>query len=73
MIAKNLKILRSRKGWTQKKAAYNLEMGRSKYQSYEDGRAEPSIKVILRVADLYEVTTDQLLRSEIVTEIINVN
>ena len=71
MIAKNLKVLRLRKGWTQKRTAYNLEIGRSTYQAYEDDRAEPSNRMLVKISELYEVTIDQLLKTEIKTEIVN--
>lgn len=31
------------------------------YQFYEEGKAEPSIKKILLLADFFDVTTDYLL------------
>lgn len=69
MIANNLKALRRRKGWPQRKAAYNLELKLSRYQAYEEDRAEPKIEVIIRMADLYGITVDKLVRKEIKMEI----
>jgi transcriptional regulator with XRE-family HTH domain len=69
MIAKNLSVLRRRKGWPQKRTAYNLDLKLSTYQAYEEDRAEPKIKTIIRMADLYGVTIDKLLREEIKTTI----
>lgn len=65
MLANNLKVLRKLKGWSQKKTAYNLEIGASKYQSYEEARAEPNIELLIRIADLYDITVDQLVRNEL--------
>jgi transcriptional regulator with XRE-family HTH domain len=69
MIAKNLSVLRRRKGWPQKRTAYNLDLKLSTYQKYEEARAEPTIKTIIKMADLYGVTIDKLLREEIKTSI----
>lgn len=65
MLANNLKILRKLKGWSQKRTAYNLEIGLPKYQSYEDARAEPNIGLLIRIADLYGITVDQLVRQKL--------
>jgi transcriptional regulator with XRE-family HTH domain len=65
LIANNLKALRRRKGWPQRRAAYNLELKLSRYQAYEESRAEPKIKLLIKMADLYEITVDKLVRSEI--------
>lgn len=62
-------MLRRKKGWAQKRAAYNLELKLSTYQAYEEERAEPKIKTLIRIADLYQVTVDKLVRNEIKIEI----
>ena len=69
MIAKNLLVLRRRKGWPQKRTAYNLDLKLSTYQAYEEARSEPRIRTIIKMADLYGVTIDKLLREEIKTNI----
>jgi transcriptional regulator with XRE-family HTH domain len=71
MIAKNLKVLRRSKGWTQKRTAYNLEMQRTTYQAYEDGRAEPCNRTLIKISELYSVTIDKLLKEEIKLEVAN--
>lgn len=46
---------------TQKQTAEMLGMQLRSYQFYEEGRAEPSIKKVLALADFFDVTTDYLL------------
>lgn len=65
MLANNLRVLRKLKSWSQKKTAYNLEIKASTYQSYEEARAEPNVEMLIRIADLYGITVDQLIRNEI--------
>jgi transcriptional regulator with XRE-family HTH domain len=69
LIIENLKALRRKKGWTQKKTAYNLEIGLCKYQSYEEGRAEPKIQLLIQISDLYEISIDRLVKEEIKLDI----
>lgn len=69
MIAINLKTLRRTKGWPQRKTAYNLELKLSRYQAYEEARSEPNIDALIRIADLYGITVDKLVREEIKIEI----
>jgi transcriptional regulator with XRE-family HTH domain len=65
LIANNLKTLRRIKDWPQRKAAYNLELKLSRYQAYEEGRAEPNIEILIRIAVLYNISVDRLLKEEI--------
>ena len=69
MIANNLKALRRSKGWTQKKTAYNLDIKLSKYQAYEEERANPNIELLISISDLYNISLDKLLKYEIKIEI----
>ena len=65
MLSNNLKTLRKLNDWIQDDVAKKLEIGTSKYQSYEDGRAEPNIETLIKIADLYGITVDQLIRDRI--------
>lgn len=49
---------------TQQQVADFLNVNRSTYSYYENGKAEPSITVLIKMADLFNVTLDSLLNME---------
>lgn len=60
-FSKNLKHLRRKKNkQTQESLAKNLGVTRSVISSYEDGRAEPSITTLTRIATYFQVSIDNL-------------
>ena len=61
LLANNLKFLRKRHGYTQSQVALLLEINRSTYAYYELGETQPSLLILARLAQLYDVTTDYLL------------
>ena len=61
LLANNLKFLRKRHGYTQSQVALLLEINRSTYAYYELGETQPSLLMLVRLAKLYDVTTDYLL------------
>ncbi|TAF65021.1 MAG: helix-turn-helix domain-containing protein [Cytophagales bacterium] len=65
-LSKNLKYLRERnKRQTQEGLADALGITRSAISSYEDGRAEPKLVVMDRIAQYFNVTLDQLLKVDL--------
>jgi transcriptional regulator with XRE-family HTH domain len=69
MIAENLKTLRRSKNWAQVKTAKNLKIKLCRYQSYEESRAEPNIELLIKIADMYKITVDMLIRTKLKIEI----
>ena len=61
LLANNLKFLRKRHGYTQSQVALLLEINRSTYAYYELGETQPSLLTLVKLARLYDVTTDYLL------------
>ncbi|MBX3238833.1 MAG: LexA family transcriptional regulator [Chitinophagaceae bacterium] len=61
----NLKYLRKLRGWTQEEFAQKLNIKRSLVGAYEEERAEPRIDVLERLADMFRLTLDELLRKDI--------
>lgn len=61
-----LKSLRQKEGITQAEAAEKLGVSLSSYQKYEreKGSVMPSLDVLVKIADMYRVTTDYLLGRE---------
>lgn len=62
---KNLKYLRKLRGLTQEEFANKLQIKRSLLGAYEEERAEPRIDVLEIVADMYKLTLDELLRTDL--------
>jgi transcriptional regulator with XRE-family HTH domain len=60
-LGNKLKQLRASKGLTQKQAADHLGITSNAYQSFEYGKIRPSQRNLLKLAQLYSVTTDYLL------------
>jgi len=60
-LAKNLRRLRKEKNWTQAKVGEKLNYGYSAIANYETGRNQPSVDDLLKLADVFGVTTDELL------------
>lgn len=56
-----LKELRKKKGYTQEKMSNLLEIGQSAYAKWENGRTQPSIEQLVKIAQILETTTDELL------------
>lgn len=69
MLSEKLVELRIQKGLTQYDVANLLNMPRSTYAQYELGRREPDNETLVRIATLFNCTTDYLLgRSDRVEE-----
>jgi transcriptional regulator with XRE-family HTH domain len=64
----NIKKIRQVKGLSQKAFADLFDLNRGVISSYEEGRAEPKIETILKVANYFNLNLDKLL-----TEILQVN
>ena len=61
-----LKLLRSRRGWSQQRLADELDISKSSVNMYERGEREPSFETTESIADLFNVDMDFLYgRSDI--------
>ncbi len=61
MFADRFKKLRIKFGFTQKSLAQKLQISPSAVGMYEQGRREPDSKTLLRIANLFGVSTDYLI------------
>lgn len=61
MISERLRKLREEKGISKRKISEDLQMPYNTYCSYEYGTREPGLDSIVRIAEYYGVTTDELL------------
>lgn len=62
VFGNNLKLLRKRKKLSQEAIASDLGLTRSTLSGYENGTAEPSFEVLLRMSSYYGIPTDTLLK-----------
>ena len=56
-IPQRLKDLRKEPGYSQQTVAEAIEIKRTAYQSYEDGRATPSVETLISLCILYGFKT----------------
>lgn len=61
MLGKRLKELRAEKGLTLHQVAKELGINFMTYAHYEYGDREPSIDMLRRLCDFYDVTADYLI------------
>lgn len=65
MLGMRIAILRISKGWSQAELARRIGVSASAVGMYEQGRREPSLGLLVRLAQELGVTTDYLLMGEI--------
>ncbi|MCD7732602.1 MAG: helix-turn-helix domain-containing protein [Oscillospiraceae bacterium] len=64
LIAINLKALREGNNLSRKEVAEAIGINTQTYATYERGRNEPPIEILLRLAMYYEVTLDFLVQRD---------
>lgn len=64
-INHNLKYLRKLRSWTQEEMAAKLGIKRSLLGAYEEGRAGPRNEILEKLSDLFHVSIDDLLRTDL--------
>lgn len=62
LIRQKIKSLREEKKLQQKEVAEFLNINYQTYCNYESGRSEPPAEIIVRLAKLYDVSTDEILQ-----------
>ncbi|WP_374788052.1 helix-turn-helix domain-containing protein [Lactococcus lactis] len=61
VFAEQLKTLRKINGITQKELAEKLKIKQNSYSDWENGKSEPNIEMLVRLADYFDVSVDYLL------------
>lgn len=64
-LATNLKHLRECRGETQKEVAELLSVSKQTASVYEKGEIEPDIAKLIKLADHFEISIDDLLRKDL--------
>lgn len=57
--------LRKQRGLTLRELAETLDIHYTHLNKIENGQKKPSIELVLKISNWFEVTTDQLLRDEL--------
>lgn len=65
VIAKNFKKLRLFKSLNQTGFADLFDITRASVGSYEEGRAEPKLETLMKVADHFKLNVDDIIRKEL--------
>ena len=64
MLGIRIALLRASRGWSQAELARRIGVSASAVGMYEQGRREPSLDLLVRLAREFGVTTDCLLMGE---------
>jgi transcriptional regulator with XRE-family HTH domain len=64
--ASNLRFLREKYGMKQKDMANLLGISIGAESKYENGRIEPPIESLIKIADYFNITLDQLVKEDLV-------
>ena len=64
MLKDNLIILRNMHGFSQEEIAEKLSISRQAYVKWESGATVPDIEKCKRLADIYGITIDSLIKTE---------
>ncbi len=65
ILAQRLRACRKEKGLTQGQVAIYCDITEKTYQNYELSTREPKVAILIRIAELYQVSLDYLVgRSE---------
>lgn len=65
ILVKNIKYLRKKLGLTQETFAQAIDINRPSVGAYEEGRAEPKLVNLAKIAKLFDVSIDDLLNQDL--------
>ena len=67
-LSEKIMDLRKKSGWSQEELAERLGISRQSVSKWETGESVPDIDKIIRMSELWNVSTDYLLKEEVVPE-----
>lgn len=65
MLADKIIYLRKKNGWSQEELAEKLNISRQSVSKWESGQSVPDLNKIIILSNLFDVTTDYLLKDEV--------
>lgn len=63
-LAEKITLLRKQKGWSQEELADKMDISRQSVSKWESGQSVPELDKILKISDIFAVSTDYLLKEE---------
>lgn len=66
-LSEKISNLRKQKGWSQEELGEHLEVSRQSVSKWKSGESIPSIDKIIRLSEIFNVTTDYLIKNDIKT------
>lgn len=67
-LAEKIALLRKQKGWSQEELADKMDISRQSVSKWESGQSVPDLDKIIKISDIFAVSTDYLLKEEGETE-----
>ena len=68
MFSENLKLFRKTKGYSQEELAIRLSVVRQTISKWEKGLSEPDADMIIRIAEVFEVSVSEIMGAKIDNE-----
>lgn len=65
ILAEKIMELRKKNGWSQEELAFQMEVSRQSVSKWESGASIPDLERILKLSQLFGVSTDYLLKEEL--------
>ncbi len=63
-LAEKIMALRKQRGWSQEELAQQLSVSRQSVSKWESGASMPDLDKILKMSEIFGVSTDTLLKEE---------
>lgn len=67
-LAEKIMMLRKQKGWSQEELAMKLNVSRQSVSKWESTSSVPDLSKIIKLSEIFDVSTDFLLKDEITLE-----
>lgn len=67
-LAEKIALLRKQKGWSQEELSDKMDISRQSVSKWESGQSVPDLDKIIKISDIFAVSTDYLLKEEGETE-----
>lgn len=64
-LEEKIVLLRKQKGWSQEELAEQLDVSRQAVSKWESGQATPDVDKILKLSQIFGVSTDMLLKEDV--------
>ncbi len=61
---KGLREIRKKKGYSQLKVAFDLNISREALSYYENGKRSPDVEMLCRMSEYFNVSIDYLIKGE---------